>query len=206
MPARREQGQRLPRDRHRIGQAPDSAVSRTQRARLGVDHVHAAATQCCHIGLRGARQPHVRVHGGRDDDRSGTGENRERHHVVGEASCELGERVGRCRDDDDQVRDASELHVLSAPLPRDVDGDRTGGDALPRRTANEVQRGQGCSHTHVVARALTLADHDGGFECRDAAGHTDDNARHGQASGLDSSESIPSLISRSDTARGFSSG
>ena len=140
--------------------------------------MEAALAKRSNVRLRRGRQPHVGVHRGGDDNGRVRRENRQRHHVVGEAAGEARQRIRGCGHDDDQVCDASKLHVLGAPLPRNVDCNRARCNALPSGTPNEIQRCARRSDIHVVARALTLADHDGCFKGCDAAGHSDDDRCH----------------------------
>ena len=167
-----------PRDVLRFGKAADTAVAGTKRTRSRLDDVEAALAKRPNVRLRGGRQPHVGMHRRGNDNGCVRCENRQRHHVVGEAAGEARQRIRGRGHDDDEIRDASKLHMLGAPLPRDIHGDRAGGDALPGGTANEIQRRARRSDIHVVARALTLADHDGCFKGCDAAGHSDDDRCH----------------------------
>ena len=79
------------------------------------------------------------MHRGGNNNRRVRRENRQRDHVVGETGGEARQRISGRGNDDDEVCDASKLHVLGAPLPRDIHSDRAGRDALPRGAANEIQ-------------------------------------------------------------------
>ena len=86
--------------------------------------MHTALAKRLDVCLRGGCQPHVGVHRGGNNNGRIRGENRQRHHVVGEACSEARQRVRSRGNDDDEIGDASKLHVLGAPLPRDIHGDR----------------------------------------------------------------------------------
>ena len=80
--------------------------------------MHTALAKRLDVCLRGGCQPHVGVHRGGNNNGRIRGENRQRHHVVSKTRREAREGIRGRRNNDDQVRDTSELHVLGSPLPR----------------------------------------------------------------------------------------
>ena len=86
-----------------LGQPPDPPLAFCHLALVGADQLHPAGAQNLDVrASRGAR-PHPRVHGRGDEHRPAMRERRLRQEVVGDAVCELRERVRGARGDHEQV-------------------------------------------------------------------------------------------------------
>ena len=142
--------------------APGSELARARR-----DDAGAARRERVEVGLRCGVLVHLVVHRGRDHQRRWAGECCAREQVVGYAVGELGDGVGRRRHDRVDVSPAHQLEVRNGrvigrrvarkrPACRIglelVDQDRSAGDALKGRLADELKAGGRLHDTHRMAR------------------------------------------------------
>ena len=127
---------------------------------------------------RGRVLPHLRMHCGRHHERGAAGEHRGSEQVVGDAGGELRDRVRGRRRDHQDVRLLAEPDVAHG---RDVVEDRRvqwlPADRLPRRSADEPQRGVRRDHPHRVAGEHQITHDLDGLVCGDTAGDTHDDVQ-----------------------------
>ncbi len=125
-----------PDDPRGIGEATGTDVAAGEPTRLGVDHVHAAATQRGEVLLDRGVLPHLGVHRGRDEHRRPGREQRCAQQVVRDAHGVLAQQPGGGRSDDDEVGGLAEARVRDRVARR-----RRGTSARARtRAPRSVER------------------------------------------------------------------
>ena len=132
-----------------------------------------SAAQRREIALRRRVIPHLRVHGGRDEDRLVGGKQHRRGKVVGATFGHAGENIGRRRRDHDQVGLAREAYVPDVMLVQPVEEFRehlVAGDRTDRERGDERFRRRGQDRLHIGAALAQPPDQVERFVEGDPAG------------------------------------
>ena len=167
------------RDLQRLGHAAGAELGLRHRAVVGADHVHAVGLQDFQIALRRRVQPHAHVHGRRDQDRQGGGEQHRRGEIVRMPSRHLRHEIGGGRRDDDEVRVAGELDMADIGLVLAVEEIRMralAGKRGSRKRRDELLRAGGEHAAHRGAALAQAADEVEGLVGRDAAADDEEDA------------------------------
>ena len=94
-----------------FGQPAGSGVGAGQPARRGFEHHRATLTQRGHVLAGGRVQPHLGVHGGREQHRTARGQQRGGQQIIGAAGDRAGQHIGGGRRHDHQVGLLADAHV-----------------------------------------------------------------------------------------------
>ena len=178
----------------RLRQPADAELARrAQRPRPRLEHRHSARAQPREIGLGGWVLVHRVVHGRSDDQRSPARERRGGQQVVGAARRELRNRMSGRGSDQIRVgvldqREVRERGVRGQRVAREDAAQRVrlplghehrrAGDPGERSLPDEARGRVGLHHAHLMARLQREAGEFQRLVCRDAAAHTEQDARH----------------------------
>ena len=110
----------------RIGEPPRPGHPAGKVSAAGFHDRVTAPHQRCQVGLGGRVLPHVDVHGGSDQHRTGEGEVKSSEEIVGQAVRQFRHQVGRGRSDHEQFVLLRHGNVFD----RVFDGEQVGEDFL----------------------------------------------------------------------------
>jgi len=134
--------------KHGLGrrQAPDTALPRGERTRLGRHDRVAVAAQSLEVGLRRGVAVHLAVHGRGDHDRGRGSKARGRDDVVGKTRRHGRDPASRGRCDDDRVGRVGHHDVPDATVREQLERvahDPAAGEGLEGERADELAAGTG---------------------------------------------------------------
>ncbi len=146
------------------------------------EYADAVGAQALHVALRRRVLPHLHVHRRRDHEGAAARKAKRREQVVAESVRDLGEEIGRCGRDHDDVPVARELDVAHAVgharVPH-VRVHRLAGERLQRRRRDEATRRLGHDDAHVGAGLDEKARQLGRLVGGDSAGDPEQNPLSG---------------------------
>ncbi len=187
-----QQARRRRFDHGRLLHAPLAGVAAGKHAGLRLDDRPTELPAGIEIALRHGVLVHVHIHGGTKDLRAlVVGKHRARQLVVGDAARDLRDDVRARRRDDQQVGPFRVGHMIDPQrvgrrhIAVVVPGAEHGGaragvrQRAERQGSDELLRGGGHRHAHLVALPAPVGSEMACLERGDAAGHSEKNMRHG---------------------------
>ena len=157
----------------------------------------------------GRMQPHLGVHGGREQHRTARGQQGGGQQIIGAAGDGAGQHIGGGRRHDHQVSLLADAHMRHlVDVVENPGVHRETRQCLEGGGADESQRGLGGDHPHLVAGLGELANHRTRLVGGDTARDADDDPLAGHTRAPDYSPSVCSSrspwISRMAIDSGFS--
>ena len=149
-------------------------------ARIRTQYLHAIGTQLVDVALGGRVLPHLPVHGRCHQQRDVAGQAQGGEQIVTQAMGHLGQKIGRCRGDDDGIGVAAQFDVGHAVVDAGVEGageHRFARQRLEGGGADEMGGSPGHHHLHAGAGPLQVTHQ----LCGLVGGHTAGHAQHQMA-------------------------
>ena len=138
----------------------------------------------------GRVEPHLGVHGGSNHDRRGRGEHRGSQKIIGHASANARQAVGRCRCDQHEVGLLADEHVFDLfDAGEDVSLHRLTRKRFPRGCADKAQSAFGGNNADAVSRFFQKSDYVSRFVRGNAPGDAENDVHSASGSKLKSNSS-----------------
>ena len=144
----------------------------------GAHENHAAAFEQCHIGLDRGMRIHRGIHGGRDEHGAAECQKFGRKQIVGQTLSELADHVGGRGRDEDEIRPARGIDVVSAlrAVVPEAGKYRLARKVFEREGSDEASRRFGQYAADFGAARFEEADDVAGLERGDASGDAKQDA------------------------------